>query len=108
MKIMDRNLEILERYVIEIVGPLVTLSEEFHVESKRDARGVLIEVRVSPEDVGRLLGKQGKTIGSVRHLVHNIGATLKEHVSVRVFDPNPEKRGAKSGGRMLEDSFLEV
>ena len=50
-------------------------------------KGVLLTVDVNPEDVGSLVGKQGRNISSVRHLVRMIGLKNKSFVSVKLNQP---------------------
>ena len=48
----------------------------------------MYEVRVAPEDMGKLIGKQGRTINSVRTLVAATSARLdaKKRTLVEVYD----------------------
>lgn len=34
---------------------------------------ILIEIRVAPEDMGKVIGKQGRTVRALRSLVHAVG-----------------------------------
>jgi predicted RNA-binding protein YlqC (UPF0109 family) len=41
-------------------------------EIERDPAKVIIEVRVAQEDMGKLIGKQGKTVRALRSLLHAV------------------------------------
>ena len=57
----------------------VIVKELVDDQSAVDVRAVerngttLIEIRVAPEDMGKVIGKQGRTIRALRSLVHAVG-----------------------------------
>ena len=65
------------RDVIEmIVKALVYDSESVDIREVEQRGATLIEVRVAPNDVGKIIGKQGRTIRALRSLAR-IGGTKK-------------------------------
>ena len=57
-----------------IVRELVRDADAVEVrEIERDPSKVIIEVRVAQEDMGKLIGKQGKTVRALRSLLHAVG-----------------------------------
>ena len=57
-----------------IIKALVDDSENVDVREVEQRNGTtLIEVRVSPGDVGKIIGKQGKTIRALRSLARIAG-----------------------------------
>lgn len=65
------------RDVIEmIVKALVDDSENVDIREVEQRGATLIEVRVAPNDVGKIIGKQGKTIRALRSLAR-IGGSKK-------------------------------
>lgn len=65
-----------------LIKSLVDEVEAVQVQEYVDAHFYRYEVRVAPGDVGRLIGRQGRTIRAVRQLLK--AAALKEGVQVRV------------------------
>jgi predicted RNA-binding protein YlqC (UPF0109 family) len=60
-----------------IVRELVSDADAVDVrEIVRDPAKVIIEVRVAQEDMGKLIGKQGKTVRALRSLLH--AASMKQ------------------------------
>ncbi len=51
---------------IHLVRPLVTQPEEVRAEVRTDAQPLQVVVTVHPDDVGRVIGRQGKMIRSLR------------------------------------------
>lgn len=57
-----------------IVKALVNEPERVEVREAEGERGtVRIEVRVAPEDVGKVIGRQGSTIRALRSVLHAAG-----------------------------------
>jgi predicted RNA-binding protein YlqC (UPF0109 family) len=42
-------------------------------EIERDQRTTVIEVRVAQEDMGKVIGRQGRTVKAIRSLLHAAG-----------------------------------
>ena len=57
-----------------IVRGLVREAEAVDVRAvERDRRTTIIEVRVAQEDMGKLIGRQGRTVKALRSLLHAAG-----------------------------------
>ncbi len=63
--------------------------DEVRVEGKVDDLGILITVQVSDKDMGKLIGKSGQTIKSIRTLLRVIGGTAQKRVNLKVIEPTP-------------------
>ncbi len=61
--------------------------ESLTIEKKIDELGTLYEVTVSESDMGRIIGKQGQTIKSIRTLLRMMGAQTGERVNLKVLEP---------------------
>jgi len=71
-----------------IVKALVDHPEDVKVDRQVDEMGVLLSVKVNPEDMGQLIGKQGSTAKAIRNLIRIIG--LKNHARVNLKIEEPE------------------
>ncbi|MDO5562324.1 MAG: KH domain-containing protein [Synergistaceae bacterium] len=68
-----------------IVKRLVTKPEAVKVTEERSDSGViLISIRVDAEDIGRVIGKKGSTINSIRHVAKAASIKSGEKVDVDV------------------------
>jgi len=56
-----------------IVKALVDDQSAVDVRAVERNGSTLIEIRVAPEDMGKVIGKQGRTVRALRSLVHAVG-----------------------------------
>jgi uncharacterized protein len=86
---MDSDKKFLET----LIKMLVSEPKKVTVDRMVNERGVLLTVDVGPEDLGAIIGKQGRNIDSIRQLVRIIGMKTKAFVSVKLNQPDkPEKK----------------
>jgi predicted RNA-binding protein YlqC (UPF0109 family) len=67
----------LKELVEFIVKKLVDKPEQVNVSEVTGEQSTIIELRVAPEDLGKVIGKEGRTARSIRTLVH--AAASKDH-----------------------------
>jgi uncharacterized protein len=80
-----------EKFLEGLLKLLVTNPKKVKVKRVVDERGVVLEVDLDPEDLGSIIGKQGKNIGAIRQLVRMIGMKSKSFVSVKLNQPEDKK-----------------
>jgi len=56
-----------------IVKALVDDQSAVDIREVERNGSTLIEIRVAPEDMGKVIGKQGRTVRALRSLVHAVG-----------------------------------
>src|SRR5579884_876238 len=65
--------EIDQQFIEYVVKSLVGKPEAVKVDRRIDEKGVLLELTVDPEDLGRVIGKRGATAQSLRTLLRALG-----------------------------------
>lgn len=63
----------LEEALEHLVKGIVDHPDEVQVESRDLRRGRVIEVRVHPDDLGKVIGRNGRTARSLRTVVGALG-----------------------------------
>ncbi len=65
-----------------LVKGIVDHPDEVQVVSKSSPRGDVLEVRVNPEDLGRVIGRAGRTAKALRTLVSALADGRRVRVDV--------------------------
>lgn len=79
---MEGAAEELRELVWAVIAPLVDNPDALEVTPELSGRDLLIEVRADAGDTGKVIGRQGRVIKSVRTLVR--AAASRKHLSVDV------------------------
>ena len=62
-----------QQFIEYIVKTLVNKPEAVKIERTTDDRGVLLSLSVDPEDLGRVIGREGRTAQALRSLLRALG-----------------------------------
>lgn len=74
--------------VEETIKLLVSEPDTVSVSETKDRNTMVYAVTVSPSDVGRVIGKDGRVISSVRQLISAAGAKSRLKTVVKVNSDN--------------------
>lgn len=67
-----------------LVGGIVDHPDDVRVTQRKQRRGQLLEIHVNPEDLGRVIGRNGRTARALRTVISAIAA--RGYVRVDVVD----------------------
>ena len=76
-----------EAFVEYVVKAIVDNPDKVSVSRKVDEMGVLIELEVDPADMGKIIGKDGRTAKAIRTLLRVLGAQINARVNLKVLEP---------------------
>jgi hypothetical protein len=76
----------LENFVDYVVRALVDFPDAVRVSSETGKDSSIIKIDCKKEDIGKIVGKRGKTIMAIRALVSGAAGRLQKKVSVEVND----------------------
>lgn len=76
-----------QQYLKTIVQGLVDFPDEVEVERGKDDMGILLTLKVNPQDMGKVIGRGGATINAIRPLLGIFGVIRKARISVQVAEP---------------------
>ena len=76
----------MEAFVEYVVKALVDKPEEVEITTVDGNEGATIQVRCCKDDIGKIVGKRGKTIMAIRSLVSGAAGRQHKRVSVDVLD----------------------
>lgn len=92
-----------QQFVEFIVKSLVGNPDAVVVTRTIDEKGVLLELTVAPEDLGRVIGKRGSTAQSIRSLLRALGTKNDARYNLKIVDPNGGVRESNDEERATSD-----
>jgi uncharacterized protein len=90
-----------QQFVEFIVKSLVSNPDSVSVERRIDEKGVLLELTVDPEDLGRVIGKRGATAQSLRTLLRALGTKNDARYNLKIIDNGV---AGSTGGSYQDDN----
>lgn len=75
-----------QQFIEYIVKELVGHPDDVIVERRIDEKGVLLELTVNPEDLGRVIGKRGVTAQSLRTLLRALGTKNDARYNLKIIN----------------------
>ena len=72
--------------VEEIAKALVDEPEQVAVRAIDGEQVTVLELRVSPNDLGKVIGKQGRTARSIRTILGAAGMKLKKRYTLEILE----------------------
>ena len=76
----------LKELVEYVAKVLVEQPDQVHVEAVEDPAATTLKLRVAPGDIGRVIGKQGRTARAIRTLLHAAAAKAKKRVVLEILE----------------------
>lgn len=71
-----------------VLGEIIEDKDELVIDQVEDDLGILLTVKVSDKDMGKLIGKGGQTIKALRTLLRIIGGNANQRVNLKVIEPS--------------------
>ena len=76
----------MRELVEEIAKALVDRPEDVEVKSVDGSQVTVLELRVHPEDLGKVIGRQGRTAKAIRTLLGAAGMKLKKRYTLEILE----------------------
>ncbi|HON86915.1 MAG: KH domain-containing protein [Firmicutes bacterium] len=76
----------LKDLVTYIAKSIVDYPDQVEVNEVEGERAVVFELRVAPEDMGKVIGKKGRVIHAVRALVQAAAAKEGKRATVEILE----------------------
>lgn len=75
-----------------LVGGIVSHPADVRIRDRNLRRGRMLEVRVHPEDIGKVIGRQGRTAQALRTVVSALAGREQVRVDFLDVDRRPSGR----------------
>lgn len=95
-----------------LIKGIVSHPDDVSIDRKVDELGVLLTLKVNPEDMGQVIGKNGTTARAIRTLLRIIGMKSNARVNLKIEEPeggSPRaSKPAESQGESAPDAQQDV
>ncbi len=75
----------MKEFIAYLIKNLVDKPELVDVQIVEESQGAIVEVRVAPEDVAKVVGRQGRIIKSLRTIAMTVGARSGTRVRLELI-----------------------
>ena len=79
----------MKAFIEYVVKALVDFPAEVDVREADGIRVTVYELRLNKSDIGKVIGKQGRTIQSLRTLVNNASSKVGKRAVVEIIEDKP-------------------
>src|SRR4030042_526027 len=84
-----------QEFVEYVVKAIVEHPDGVSTKRSVDEMGVLIELTVDAQDMGQVIGKEGRTAKSLRTLLRVLGAKNNARVNLKIIEPEGSERARR-------------
>ena len=74
-------------FVETIVKAIAEYPEQVSTTRGADERGILISLSIAKDDMGKVIGKEGRTAKAIRTLLRVLGARQESRISLKIVEP---------------------
>lgn len=76
----------MEELLRHLVEAMIDHPEEIRIERKERRNGAVLELRVHPDDMGRVIGRNGRRAQAIRQIMKAKGLKTGERIFVDIVD----------------------
>jgi uncharacterized protein len=76
----------MKQLVEDIAKALVDIPEAVSVRVVEGEHITVLELKVAPSDIGKVIGRQGRTARAIRTILAAAGMKLNHHVRLEILD----------------------
>lgn len=90
---MAKNVD--QDFLEYVVKSIVDHPDDVQVDRKVDEMGVLLSLKVHPQDMGQVVGRQGSTAKAIRTLLRIVGIKNNARVNLKIEEPEGSTRAPR-------------
>jgi len=76
----------MKELVLEIARALVDMPDAVAVHEVQGEQATVLELRVAPSDVGKVVGKQGRTARAIRTILLAVGSKSRRRLTLEILE----------------------
>lgn len=86
-----------QQFLEFLIKSIVDHPEDVVVSRQIDEMGVLLSLKVNPQDMGQIIGREGSTAKSIRSLLRIVGVKNNARVNLKIEEPEGSSRSKAVG-----------
>lgn len=76
----------MKELVVDIAKALVDYPDQVTVNEVKGTQSTIFELRVAKEDVGKVIGRKGKTALAIRTILFGVSAKMKTNYILEIIE----------------------
>jgi predicted RNA-binding protein YlqC (UPF0109 family) len=84
-----------QEFLEYLVKSIVDHPDDVKVDRKVDEMGVLLSLKVNPQDMGQVVGREGSTAKAIRTLLRIVGIKNNARVNLKIEEPEGSARASQ-------------
>lgn len=76
----------MKEYLEYIIKSLVDLPEQVRINEVPGEGGTILEVQVAQEDLGKIIGRQGRTARALRSIIGAASIRANKHIILEILE----------------------
>ncbi|GBD34896.1 hypothetical protein HRbin35_00651 [bacterium HR35] len=85
---------VYQKILEDIIKSLVNHPEEVKITRRIDEMGVLLSIKLHPQDMALVIGRKGDHINALKKIIKAIGKKHHARVNIKVEEPTPLEKEA--------------
>jgi hypothetical protein len=81
-----------QQFLEFLIKSIVDHPEDVVVTRQIDEMGVLLSLKVNPQDMGQIIGREGSTAKAIRSLLRIVGVKNNARVNLKIEEPGGGER----------------
>jgi predicted RNA-binding protein YlqC (UPF0109 family) len=86
-----------------IVKNLVNNPDAVKITRSLDELGVLLKIKVHPQDTGLLIGRRGEMIKAIKTIMRAVGIKNYARINIKIEEPEPVSQMKTSTDQIIEE-----
>ncbi|PHY38603.1 RNA-binding protein [Lactiplantibacillus plantarum] len=96
----------IKALITTVVTPLVQYPDDIKVDFKETTRYLEYNLTVNPEDIGRVIGRQGRVASAIRTIVYSVRVSGPKRVRLTIEDGQQKKTLERSSDVLFKSFFI--
>lgn len=99
---------VYQKVLEDILISLVNNPQEVKVQKIIDEMGVLLKIKVHPQDMGLVVGRNGATIKAIKTIIKALGTKNFARVNIKIEEPTPLEKEKATTTLKSEEIIKEL